>query len=71
MHALKALKSRKKLKILEKKIRKMLKESPDAALDIQAYAMMHKGDFKAIGDYTLNRLGINLDKEIDNNDKSL
>jgi hypothetical protein len=40
------------------KIEKEFKENTTIAKDISSFALVHYGDFKAIGDYTLFRLGI-------------
>jgi len=70
--------NKKQMKLLQKDIANILKNDVAAVQDITAFASIHMGDFKAIGEYTINRLKIDITKygiadeqKTDNNDKLL
>jgi hypothetical protein len=58
MHTLKSV----NLKLLQKEIAQKLKENTEIALDIQTFALANMGNFQAIGDYTIQKLNIDVSK---------
>jgi hypothetical protein len=62
MSILAKIKNQKAYAKLQKDIQDLLKKDKEATQDIIAYGMVHYGDFKAIGDYTIKRLNIDLSK---------
>jgi hypothetical protein len=62
MSLLQKVKNQKAIAKLQKDIQWLLKNDAEAVKDITAFTMLHYGDFKAIGDYTILRLKIDVTK---------